>query len=67
MVGLLVVSGCDKHYVPNLALIPTSPRLTGDWALLNLRAAWLLGSTTSYGYCLLSRLRPTPSRTRVAQ
>ena len=52
MVGLFVVSGCDNHYVPDHALTPMNPRLTGDWALTILRVAWLLGSTTSYGYCL---------------
>ncbi len=58
---------CESSSPARPCLDPDEPRLTGDWALLILQVAWLLGSTTSYGYCLLSRLRPAPSRTRVAR
>src|SRR5271155_643248 len=66
MVGLFVVSGCGKHYAPDLVLIPIGPRLTGYWPLLILQVGWLLGYAGRTVTCLLSRLRPAPRGRAVA-
>ena len=61
----VVFSGWGNHYVPDLVLIPMSPRLTGFWALLILQVAWLLGYTVSHGYLpAFATSTSTPKDTR---
>jgi hypothetical protein len=64
MAGLFVVSDWGNHYVPDLVLIPMSPRLTGYWALLILQVAWLLGYTASQGYLPAFATSTSTPRTR---
>jgi hypothetical protein len=64
MAGLFLASDWGNHYVPDLVLIPMSPRLTGYWALLILQVVWLLGYTASSGYLPAFATSTSTLRTR---